>query len=221
MTRDSPWRAVFIVFVALLVPVVPFVLFGEHSETWIRQNLLSDAVIAGSGQPFLIVVAVLASDILLPVPSSAVLTFAGARLGWLAGTIAGWLGLTISCLVGYWLGHRFGLPLVRRLSSPQHIQAARRRIDRQGPWMLLASRALPVIAEACVLVCGVYRMRFRSFIVAVAIANLALSATFCALGLLSASAGWFLPAMLVSIAVPCLLMLLFKGGWTDRPRTSR
>ena len=33
MMQDSPWRAEIIVCLALLVPIVPFVLFGEQSES--------------------------------------------------------------------------------------------------------------------------------------------------------------------------------------------
>lgn len=205
------WRIVLVVAAAMLVPVIPFVLFGEQSESWIRHHLLSDGESGGGLWHFAIVTIVLASDILLPVPSSAVLTFAGARLGLLAGTLAGWLGLSLSCGLGYWLASRFGMPLVKRLTSLHHIDTARDPINRRGVWMLLVSRALPVIAEACVLVAGVYRMHFRVFATAVLIANFFLALVFCALGFYAADEGWFLPAILVSVIAPCVLLLLFHA----------
>jgi uncharacterized membrane protein YdjX (TVP38/TMEM64 family) len=208
---DGIWRVVLVVVAAMLVPVIPFALFGEQSEAWIQQHLLADDISAGGLQQVAIVILVLASDILLPVPSSAVLTFAGAKLGLITGTLAGALGLTASCLLGYWLGSRFGMPLVKRLTSTQQFNAARRQIDRRGPWMLLVSRALPVVAEACVLVAGVYRMPRRVFFTAVLIANFVLALSFCVLGLYAADGGWFLPAMLVSVILPCLLMLLWRA----------
>lgn len=207
MARSPLWRAVLIVLAVLLIPIVPFALFGEQSEQWISENLLGAAIAESGGWvTALSVILVLAADILLPVPSSAALTFAGASLGLVIGTLAGWLGLMLSCLLGYWLGLRFGLPQATRLSSAAQLRSATDKLDRTGSWILLGSRAIPVLAEACVLISGVYQFKLRRFIAAVGLANLILALAYCTLGWRAYDGGWITVALLVSVIVPLLLV---------------
>ncbi len=71
-------RPILLLSFALAVPIVPFLLAGEHLEEqlkiWLQPDLDRTAV-------FWIVVAALSTDVLLPIPSSVVSTFAGSQLG--------------------------------------------------------------------------------------------------------------------------------------------
>jgi len=77
-------------------------------------------------------VAVLAVDLLLPVPSSMVATLGGAELGVVTGTACAWLGLTISAVAGWWLGRRAGGLALERL-DPAERAALQRHEQRIGP----------------------------------------------------------------------------------------
>ena len=57
-----------------------------------------------------LVAGLLASDVLLPVPSSLVSSFAGHMLGFTIGLLAVWSGMMLGCLVGYWIGASGGAP---------------------------------------------------------------------------------------------------------------
>ena len=77
------------VVVVLLLPIIPFLIWGDRFEAWVdawRNDPPSPAIIA------LTVVGLLSSDIFLPVPSSVVSTFAGSQLGSLWGTAISWVG---------------------------------------------------------------------------------------------------------------------------------
>ena len=204
-----------IIVAVLLVPIVPFVLFGSYLEpsieNWLDQPSLQT-------KPFIVisaVVALLASDILLPVPSSVVGTVAGQILGTVVGSLATWIGLNLSCLIGYWLAAKMGLPLVDRFSGKQAVSDVESLTATWGIWALIGLRPIPVLAEASVLLAGLGRMPQQRFWPAVIGANLGLAIAYAALGSYSAQYGWLGLAVAVSIAVP--LALLF--GWMFARRT--
>ncbi|MCA9000243.1 MAG: hypothetical protein KDA80_24810, partial [Planctomycetaceae bacterium] len=69
---------------ALLVTLIPFLILGTAFEEQIAEFVKTERspwTMAG------IITAVLAGDMALPIPSSAVITYAGAQLGVLGGTI--------------------------------------------------------------------------------------------------------------------------------------
>lgn len=194
--------------IVLLVPVIPFVFVGEQSERWIIDNLLTGSYLSDRNPVALLaVIAVLASDILLPVPSSGVMTFTGASIGWWAGSAVCFIGLMFSCLIGYLLGKHFGLPLVKRFVAPDELEDMTDRLDQPGLWALAAFRGVPVMAEASVLVAGVVRMTPRRFWIAVTVANLSIAVIYNTLGHYARGADWLVYALLFSILLPLVLLL--------------
>ncbi len=108
------WRPLLVIGLALLVPIVPFLALGESLDARVAGVARSAAVAATVA---LVTVGVLAVDVLLPVPSSLVSTFAGARLG-VAGRHGSVVaGLTAGAIAGFWLARVCGRPLAARLSS--------------------------------------------------------------------------------------------------------
>lgn len=197
-----------VVFLVLLVPVIPFVIVGEQSERWVVENLLTGSYLAsGNVLALVAVVVVLASDILLPVPSSGVMTYTGASIGWLAGSAICFIGLMLSCLIGYLLGRYFGLPLVRRFVAANELNEMAARLEKPGLWALAGFRGVPVLAEASVLVAGVVRMTHRRFWIAVTVANLCIAVIYNALGHYARDSEWLAYALAVSIVLPLMLLL--------------
>ena len=106
-------RPALLIVLALLVPVVPFLWFGEALErqlgAWFERSPPPGILAAAT-------TATLASDIFLPVPSSPISTLAGAELarqlgapaGVAAATCASWLGLSLGSVAGFWLARRWG-----------------------------------------------------------------------------------------------------------------
>ena len=72
---------------------------------------------------FVIVTAVLASDVFLPVPSGPLSTLAGSQLGFLLGTAASTLGMTLGGMVAFGLARLWGWPLAERLASVEHLHS--------------------------------------------------------------------------------------------------
>lgn len=195
-----------LVALVLAVPVVPFLLWGERVEAvvdgWLDANL-SPWGAAG------LVTGLLASDILLPIPSSAVSTLAGNRLGFWLGTGASWLGMTLGSVLAFALVRRFGRPLAVWLAGEEPLDRMDRLSRRYGPWILVLARPLPVLAEASVLLFGATRLSWAAFLLPLTLSNLGLATAYSLLGDRVA-----LPvAMGASLAVPILAGLLARRWW--------
>ena len=111
-----------------------------------------------------LIVGLLATDVLLPIPASLVSTLGGARLGWAGGTAASWAGMSLGAVLGFaWLRYG-GRPVAERLAGPEELQRIEQLSRRYGPSVLVVTRALPVFAEASVLLVGIERLAWRRFL---------------------------------------------------------
>jgi uncharacterized membrane protein YdjX (TVP38/TMEM64 family) len=194
-------RPLFVVGLALLVPIVPFLGFGPwfegRIEGWLDPPPSPAAVALGT-------VALLSTDVLLPIPSSVVSTVAGAQLGIGLATLASWLGMTLGAVVGFVLAKSFGRGVAAWLSSADDLDRLDTVACRFGPWVLIVTRALPILAEAAVLLMGAARLPWRKFLPAIMLSNLGIALVYSILGHLARDRGQLLWAIAVSIALPLL-----------------
>jgi len=202
------FRWILLIAVALAVPILPFLIFGDSAESQISRWLdLSES----PGTAAALVIGLLAGDIFLPVPSSLVNTFAGKALGFWLGTAASWCGMTVGASLAYWLVRCLGRPLARRLSSEEELARMDVLADRHGIAILILARPVPVLAEASVLVMGTMQIGWWRFFAAVGLSNFGIAAAYAILGdrvqlpiavaaafavplLVAAVARWFWPA---------------------------
>lgn len=189
---------------AIAVPLVSFLLFGTRFDrlvaAWLEPRP-APALLAA------LEVAVLAADLLLPVPSSMVATLGGAELGILPGTLCAFLGMTAGSLAGWALGRMAGARALARLDDADRGDLERRQ-RLLGPLLVVLTRPLPLVAEAAALVAGGSGMRLGHFLPAAASGNLAIALVWSAAGALGRS-GDSLPMMLVwSLVIPVALTWL-------------
>ena len=198
------------VAIALLVPIIPFVIFGAWMESniiaWLEGSFVSDQPLAVSA----ITTGLLAADILLPIPSSVVCTWTGRALGVVPGLLVNWIGLNLSCVVGYWLGRVFGKPIARRLANGSTIDRLQSVHNTTSTWALTICRAIPVLAEASVLLAGLQRLPSRQFYPPVVVANLGIAIAYSALGSFSTRHGWFPAAIAIACVLPLFLLSAAK-----------
>ncbi len=194
-------RPILIVCLALLVPIIPFLGFGPWLEDQVTAWLDPPPP---AGVLAALVVGLLASDILLPIPSSVVSTAAGAQLGIAAASVASWLGMTAGACLGFALARQFGRSLAARFASRDDLDELDALAERHGATIVVATRALPVLAEAAVLVVGTTRMAWRPFLVATMLSNLGIALVYATLGSLARSEGELPLALVASVALPLL-----------------
>ena len=197
------WRPLLLLALVLLVPVIPFLFFGEVLDSWI-QGIIDENLSAS------FVILILSTDILLPIPSSLISTMGGLKLGPLVGSLASMVGMTIGASLGYWLARWFGGPLVRRLSRETDLERAEKINNRFGPGMILITRGVPVLAEASVLLIGMHGLRWRRFLLPMLISNLILSTGYSLIGYYADAMEWLWLALTASIAIPVILALVVQ-----------
>ena len=201
--------AVFLI-VLFAIPIVPFLWLGESFEQSLLDALrrpASPATVAGW------VIGLLAADMFLPVPSSAVITYAGGILGILGGTVVSWVGLSLGAIGGFGLARVFGEPLARRFSEADDVDRMSDFARRHGPTALVLTRALPILAEACELMLGAVRLSWRRFLPPMLASNAILALTYAACGAYFRDSNAFPVAIIASGAIPLIAALMIRRLW--------
>ena len=185
----------------LLVPVLPFLFFGGRFEDWM-QSLQDDppSTNATAG----LVIGLLATDILLPIPSSLISALAGHQLGWWRATLATWVGMNLGAAIGFALARRWGRPLALWFSKEEDLERMRHVSDLYGPFVLALVRAVPVFAEASVLIVGIHGLSWKRFLPAVLISNFVIALAYSISGHLAKEYQWLPLALGVAVALPIL-----------------
>lgn len=207
-------RAALLLVGLLAIPIVPFVWLGESFEAALLQALRepsSPAVVSTW------IVGLLAADLFLPVPSSAVITYAGGVLGLIPGMLVSWLGLSVGALGGFGLARVCGEAMARRFAESDDLARVQRFAQQHGTVALVLTRALPILAEACVLMLGASRLSWSAFLVPMLTSNFLLALTYAACGAYFQGTNAFPIAIVASGAVPLVAALVIRHVW--RPRS--
>jgi uncharacterized membrane protein YdjX (TVP38/TMEM64 family) len=200
-------RSLIVVTLVLLVPIVPFICLAGPMEQWLArwsEHAPSPFVTAA------LVVGLLSVDVVLPVPSSLVSTLAGSQLGTLAGTLASWLGMSVGAGIGFGMAKWWGRPVARRLASDEDLERLDDLTRRYGAAVLVIARALPVLAEASVLLVGLHRLSWRRFWPPVLLSNLGIALAYSLFGELAARHQWLPVALGVSLGLPVVLAAVVR-----------
>jgi uncharacterized membrane protein YdjX (TVP38/TMEM64 family) len=198
---SRPWRFVGVIVIALAIPILPFAVIGElPGERWLSATddnaLLFGATGAG----------LLAADVLLPIPSTIVGTLLGARLGFFSGWAWSWAGLVVGNLIGYGIGRvalsRFAGDLPR---TPTLVA-------------FIASRPVPVLAEAVTFAAGAGGMRWSPFVAASVAANGVLAGVLAGNGAALLPDAMVGPGLILPMALPVIAWLAWQ--WRTRRRAA-
>lgn len=205
------WIVVSLVLLALIL--VPFFLFETQFNALAEQLMRREA---SSASVAAAIVALLASDVFLPIPSSIVAAAAGVLLGFWPGAGAIWAGMMAACALGYWFGARAS-GAARAFVGADGMARAERLSARYGDYAIVVCRPVPVLAEASVIFAGIVRRPIRRFLAVTFWSNVGMALGYAAIGAFSMRVESFLLAFVGSITLPALAMLaakLWLGGNT-------
>lgn len=186
-------RTAFIFAAALCVPLLPFIVVGElPGERWLSMN-------DGHAWQFAAVgAALLAADVVLPLPSSLVGTMLGARLGLAAGFAAAFAGLMAGQLAAFALARRVGAG--RSAELPQAPALA----------VLFLSRPVPVLAEAVVIAAGAARLDWPRFLLGCTAGNAVYAAALALNGSQLVPGAPIGPGLLLPMLLPPAAWLVWR-----------
>jgi uncharacterized membrane protein YdjX (TVP38/TMEM64 family) len=142
------------------------VLFGLAE--WLHVPLLTDPdpwMKHGGWAAALLGVALLITDVLLPVPSSLVMIAHGALFGVVWGTVLSLAGSLGAGIFGFWLGRRGG-PRVDRLVPADERRRADGLLQGWGDLAVVVTRPVPILAETLAILAGTSPMTWPRMIAA-------------------------------------------------------
>lgn len=114
-------------------------------------------------------------SMVLPVPSEAVMPFAGflisdGQMSWLGVVVASSLGSIIGSLISYYLGKYAGRPFILKfgkylLLNEEHLVSTERFFSKHGQKAVLISRFIPVVRHLISIPAGTSNMPVFKFLV--------------------------------------------------------
>jgi len=145
------------------------------------------------------------SDLLLPIPQTAVIAALGIIYGTLLGGLLGSFALITGGLLGYGLMLTSARRLAQRFVGQRSLRKMESWFDRGGAWAIILTRSLPYsIPEAMVFLAGLAGMPIRKYTVALTLGSVPTAFVFAAIG-----AGWSdqpVLALAMSYLLPILLL---------------
>lgn len=173
----------FLFFVAMAVLfAIPFLLWGESFDRLLSGEAAVEWL-QGYGQwAWAAALGMLVLDIILPIPSTAVMAALGLLYGpWLGG-LAGTLGSFLSGCVAYGFCRAFGQKAALRIAGARDLRRGEEIFSSVGGWAVALSRWLPLFPEVVACMAGLTRMPLAPFLVALLCGCLPMAFAFAAVG---------------------------------------
>jgi uncharacterized membrane protein YdjX (TVP38/TMEM64 family) len=188
-----------------LAVLVPFLIWGAGFERSFTPQGAA-AWLAGYGQWAGVAgILLLMSDLVLPIPATAVMAALGFVYGPVAGGLIATLGGFLSGALGYQLCRWFGRPVAVRLLGPKGLKDGERLFAQVGGWLVVLSRWLPIFPEVIACMAGLARMPPLPFFAALVCGSAPLGFVFAMIG--HAGADYPVLAIALSAVLPPLLWL--------------
>lgn len=121
----------------------------------------------------LVVAGLLFADLFIAVPTLTVCLLSGFFLGFGYGVIVNVLGVMAAGIIGYLVSKSVGRTLLQKVvRDPAKLEEMEATFDKHGFFMILISRALPILPEATACLSGFTRMPVQKFLLAWTISSL-------------------------------------------------
>ena len=198
-------RLVLLVVLLVGLSALPFAIWGGEIEANLTEKDPAEWMREFGSWAWLVGIALIASDIVLPVPASAIMAVLGIIYGPFVGGLISASGSMIAGLAGYGICRMIGPRAAKRLAGAKGFAQARDLFDSYGGWMVAASRWLPVLPETISFLAGLTAMPFGRYVVALACGAVPLGFVFATAGHIGSEN--VLLTMVISAAAPLVLWL--------------
>jgi len=169
---------------------------------------------AGAGTA-VTVVALLAADLFLPIPSSIVMVLSGAAFGVFWGGLFSLVGSVGGEWLGFELVRAYGRSASARIVGDEEIDRLSRVFDRHGAAAIAVTRALPVVMETMSIVAGLSTMSRGTFLWTSLLGTAPIVVVYAYAGAVSREAGSAVPAVVIVIAIAAAAFLWYRSRRSD------
>lgn len=147
--------------------IVGFLIFGLLLFVLLGDALVNEDWLDSLGNwKWVVVVGLIISDILIPIPTTLLITKMGQQYGPFLGGLIGLLGMFLAAVCAYGLTRLLGIRFARFLLG-KDLESAERFFDRNGMFAVACSRWLPLLPETISCMAGLTRMPFGKYCLAV------------------------------------------------------
>lgn len=196
-------RLLAIFLILAVVFAIPLVLFGDRFDRALAGDAGADLLDAYGSWAWVVAMGLLVADLVLPIPSTAVMTALGILYGPILGGLISAAGAFSAGAVAYaaprLAGERAAVFLVER----RDLARARAFFEGAGAWAVAFSRVVPLLAEVVACLAGLSGMRPGRFFMALACGCLPMGFAFATLGAMGSDRP--IVALVVGAAAPGLL----------------
>ena len=182
---------------------IPFLIWGDEFEAVFTVEGAAEWLHGHGDLAWLVAIVLLMCDLVLPLPSTAVLSALGFVYGTLWGGIIGSIGSVLSGSLAYWLARNLGRRAAERVAGRHDLERGERVFASVGGWVVALSRWLPLLPEVVACMAGLTRMPVAAFHWALLCGTLPMAFTFAAVGATGAQRPGV--ALALSAVVPVLL----------------
>lgn len=199
-----------IALVAFLL--VPVIIWKDEIDNYFSGEEGLGRLQAYGTWAWLIGIGLIVSDLVLPMPSTAVIAALGMLYGGLLGGLIGGVGSILAGLVAYGGCRLLGERFLNFLVGEESVRKLDRFFERYGLWAIALSRWMPLLPEALCCLAGMVRMRFWPFLAALACGSMAMGFAFAFLGraYLDAPVVGLIISALIPLAVWPIVHIYFR-----------
>jgi uncharacterized membrane protein YdjX (TVP38/TMEM64 family) len=171
-----------VIFALVALMLVPVLILDDEIDAYFAGEEGLRRLQSYGGWAWLVGIGLIICDLVLPVPSTAVIAGLGMLYGpWLGGLLGG-LGSLLAGLVAYGGCRLLGQRVLDFLVGPANLEKLARFFTRYGLWAIALSRWMPLLPEALCCLAGMARMRAVPFLAALACGSFAMGFAFASLG---------------------------------------
>lgn len=192
-----------VIFAVVAITLVPVLIWGDKIDAYFDGEEGMRRLQQFGGWAWAVGIGLIVADLVLPVPSTAIIAGLGMLYGPLLGGLIGGAGSMLAGLTAYAGGRWVGRPALKLFVGPADLDRLNRFFARHGLWAVAVSRWMPLLPEALCCLGGAARMRVGPFLAALAVGSLAMGFAFAALGeqYLDRPAAGLLVSALIPLAV--------------------
>lgn len=201
-------RLVWIFLILALLVLIPFLIWGESWERHFTGDGAVDWLREYGAWAWAAGLLLLAADLVLPIPGTAVMAALGFVYGPVWGGLIGASGSFLSGNLAYGLCRLLGRRAAVRLIGERDLRQGEEIFAKLGGWLVAWSRWLPLLAEVMACLAGLVRMPWPTFALAMVCGSVPMAFTFAIVG----HAGVDHPglALVLSAALPPLLWAVIQ-----------
>ena len=192
-------------FLICIFVALPFIVWGDWFDSFLEGEKAVEWLRSFGAMAWVVGVALLLLDIVLPIPATGVMAALGIIYGPVWGGIIGACGSILSGLVGYVLSRRFGLRAAEWVAGKEDIKKCEAFFAAKGGFAVMLSRWLPVMPEAVSCLAGLARMRFSVFLASLVFGTIPMAFVYAFLGYENSANPVY--AIIFSILIPVVLWI--------------